>query len=67
MRFRLGKLYLKVPWTNIKVRQAMNEAINREVLMAPKIVDEWPSLGRDGSAPGHTQRITACKQGKACN
>ncbi|MBI3327173.1 MAG: hypothetical protein HYZ81_10795, partial [Nitrospinae bacterium] len=27
-----GKLDLKVPWTNIKVRQAMNKAINREEL-----------------------------------
>ena len=28
-----GKLDLKVPWTNIKVRQAMNKAINREELL----------------------------------
>jgi ABC-type transport system substrate-binding protein len=28
-----GKLDLKVPWTNIKVRQAMNKAINREDLL----------------------------------
>src|SRR3989441_8915445 len=28
-----GKLDLKVPWTNIKVRQAMNKAINREGLL----------------------------------
>src|SRR5215510_1392759 len=28
-----GKLDMKVPWTNIKVRQAMNKAINREELL----------------------------------
>jgi peptide/nickel transport system substrate-binding protein len=28
-----GKLDLTVPWTNIKVRQAMNKAINREELL----------------------------------
>src|SRR6266511_4776279 len=28
-----GKLDLKVPWTNVKVRQAMNKAINREELL----------------------------------
>jgi peptide/nickel transport system substrate-binding protein len=28
-----GKLDLKVPWTNIKVRQAMNKAINRAELL----------------------------------
>jgi ABC-type transport system substrate-binding protein len=28
-----GKLDTKVPWTNIKVRQAMNKAINREELL----------------------------------
>ncbi len=28
-----GKLDLKVPWTDIKVRQAMNKAINREELL----------------------------------
>jgi ABC-type transport system substrate-binding protein len=28
-----GKLDLKVPWTNIKVRQAMNKGINREELL----------------------------------
>jgi peptide/nickel transport system substrate-binding protein len=28
-----GKLDLKVPWTNIKVRQAMNKAINRDELL----------------------------------
>jgi ABC-type transport system substrate-binding protein len=28
-----GKLDLKVPWTNVKVRQAINKAINREELL----------------------------------
>src|SRR5919109_1140504 len=28
-----GKLDLSVPWTNVKVRQAMNKAVNREVLL----------------------------------
>jgi peptide/nickel transport system substrate-binding protein len=28
-----GKLDLKVPWTNVKVRQAMNKAVNREELL----------------------------------
>jgi peptide/nickel transport system substrate-binding protein len=28
-----GKLDLKVPWTNVKVRQAMNKAINRDELL----------------------------------
>ena len=71
-----GKLDLKVPWTNIKVRQAMNKAINREELLKVLykgrasdmyVTGFYPDLpGWDGGDLGHTWRITASKQEKPC-
>jgi hypothetical protein len=100
-----GKSDLNVPWTNIKVRQAMNKAINRmwedllqmadpvardaqlrkignykfepfesiplfytyiEVVVDPKIVEDWPFSGWDGGDLGHTWLVKACKQEKPC-
>jgi ABC-type transport system substrate-binding protein len=37
-----------------------------EVVVDPKIVDDWAFPGWDGGDIGHTWRITACKQEKPC-
>jgi hypothetical protein len=37
-----------------------------EVVVNPKIVDDWAFSGWDGGDIGHTWRITACKQKKPC-
>jgi peptide/nickel transport system substrate-binding protein len=37
-----------------------------EVLVDPKIVDDWAFPGWDGGDIGHVWRITACKQEKPC-
>jgi hypothetical protein len=37
-----------------------------EVVVNPKIVDDWAFSGSDGGDIGHTWRITACKQEKPC-
>jgi ABC-type transport system substrate-binding protein len=37
-----------------------------EVIVDPKIVDNWAFPGWDGGDIGHTWRITACKQEKPC-
>ena len=37
-----------------------------EVVVDPKIVDDWPFPGWDGGDLGHTWRITACTQEKPC-
>jgi peptide/nickel transport system substrate-binding protein len=37
-----------------------------EVVVNPKIVDDWAFPGWDGGDLGHTWRITACKQEKPC-
>ena len=59
-----GKLDMKVPWTNVKVRQAINKAINREELLkelykgraAPMYVHGfYPDL--DGWDPTWEQRF----------
>jgi hypothetical protein len=37
-----------------------------EVIADPKIIEDWAFPGWDGGDVGHTWRITACKQEKAC-
>ena len=37
-----------------------------EVVVDPKIVEDWPFSGWDGGDLGHTWRITACTQAKPC-
>jgi hypothetical protein len=37
-----------------------------EVLVDPKIVDDWAFPGWDGGDIGHVWRITACKQEQPC-
>jgi ABC-type transport system substrate-binding protein len=37
-----------------------------EVVVDPKIVNDWAFSGWDGGDVGHTWRITACKQEKPC-
>jgi ABC-type transport system substrate-binding protein len=37
-----------------------------EVIVDPKIVDDWAFPGWDGGDVGHTWRIAACKQEKPC-
>jgi peptide/nickel transport system substrate-binding protein len=37
-----------------------------EVVVNPKIIDDWAFSGWDGGDIGHTWRITACKQEKPC-
>jgi hypothetical protein len=37
-----------------------------EVIVDPKIVDDWAFPGWDGGDIGHTWRIAACKQEKPC-
>ena len=37
-----------------------------EVIVDPKIVEDWPFPGWDGGDIGHTWLIKACKQEKAC-
>ena len=37
-----------------------------EVMVNPKIVEDWPFSGWDGGDIGHTCLISACKQEKPC-
>jgi hypothetical protein len=37
-----------------------------EVVVDPKIVEDWPFSGWDGGDLGHTWFIKACKQEKPC-
>ena len=37
-----------------------------EVIVDPKIIDDWDFSGWDGGDIGHTLLITACKQEKPC-
>ena len=37
-----------------------------EVVVNPKIINDWPFSGWDGGDIGHTFLISACKQEKAC-
>jgi peptide/nickel transport system substrate-binding protein len=40
--------------------------VHIEVVVDPKIVDDWAFPGWDGGDLGHTWRITACKQEQPC-
>jgi hypothetical protein len=37
-----------------------------EVVVDPKVIDDWAFSGWDGGDIGHTWLITACKQEKPC-
>ena len=37
-----------------------------EVVVNPKIIEDWPFSGWDGGDIGHTYLISACKQEKPC-
>jgi len=37
-----------------------------EVVVNPKIINDWPFSGWDGGDMGHTFLISACKQDKPC-
>ena len=37
-----------------------------EVMVDPKIIEDWPFSGWDGGDIGHTWLIKACKQEKPC-
>jgi hypothetical protein len=37
-----------------------------EVVVEPKVIDDWAFSGWDGGDIGHTWLITACKQEKPC-
>jgi len=37
-----------------------------EVVVDPRIIEDWPFSGWDGGGMGHTWLMTACKQEKPC-
>jgi hypothetical protein len=37
-----------------------------EVVVDPRIIEDWPFSGWDGGDIGHTWLMTACKQEKPC-
>jgi hypothetical protein len=37
-----------------------------EVVVDPRIIEDWPFSGWDGGDIGHTWLIKACKQEKPC-
>jgi hypothetical protein len=40
--------------------------VNIEVVVDPKIIEDWPFSGWDGGDLGHTWLLKACKQEKPC-
>ena len=51
---------------DIKLAASSLFDVGIEVIVAPKIVDDWAFSGWDGGDIGHTWPITACKQEKPC-
>ena len=63
-------IYLQI-WANGKYKFENFEIIplfdvGIEVIVDPKIVNDWPFSGWDGGDIGHTFLISACKQEKPC-